>query len=127
MNTLIFPTEDISFAQALDGLWKPERVNLDEDALAEEMKVRILEDLEDLEDDGRSIITEYWYDKRPFEFSCDVEYKVQTIGRGTVKPGTTINISDIEIHCYWANRDIETNYNIELLKSSIELKTFVPK
>jgi len=127
MNTLIFPTDDISFSQALDGLWKPERVQIDEYALAEEIKAVILDDLEDQENNNRLKETEYSCYKRPFEFSCNVQYKVQTIERGCVKPGTTIDIWDIEIHCYWYNRDIELICNTELLESSIEIKMFVPK
>ena len=130
--TLYYPEKQIEsevtpLQFALDGKWTPEKIEINENLLADELCVLMEEEIEDKKDELEFDII-YDINKDPFRFTVDVNFDKYHIGYG-VNPGDRIKINEIEIVVSWGksivdgvelSNSLPVKWNKGLLKSILE-------
>ena len=135
MNEILeFPNTDMSFEFALDGLWKPESLKVNEQLLADKL-VRLIEDeIEHWDGDFLQQSNDYDIiydvDNEPFRCTVDLSFSVYSASC-CVCPGTRVRVNEVQILAGWGRNsegiaiELPIKWHEETLKSMIELQILI--
>lgn len=117
---------------AIDGVWEPQIISINESLLADELVWRIEEEIEDKKDEQSNYYDLIYTDQRdPFQFDIDIEFTTVVNPPGCVYLGSSVRIDRLDIEASWGkdsegiSKSLLVKWSKELLISIIETQIHI--
>ena len=125
-QVLQYPCDEKDLAYAIEGLWHPKIVAIDEQKLAEELVGLMELDIDHHEQDDsydEHYTTERYIKKEQFDFLAVVNYTTYIIGGENRR--RYIKVGEIDLYSFFDNNELLIKWDNERLRSEIESQIIV--